>query len=70
MTVVLVLILESELCLSIIQDTVFPRMLFALKLYSPSYSVCTTVWPECLLRSPYYCIRTVFKMLRMRDSNT
>ena len=50
--------------------TVFPRMLFALKLYLPSYSVRTTVWPECLLRSPSYCIRTVFKTLRTRDSNS
>ena len=38
--------------LRITKHTVFPRMLFALKLYSPSYSVRTTVWPECLLRSP------------------
>ena len=51
-------------------NTVFPRMLFALKLYSPSYSVRTTVWPECLLRSPSYCIRMVFKTLRTRDSNS
>ena len=31
-------------------------MLFVLKLYLPSYSVRTTVWLECLLRSPsYWC---------------
>ena len=42
--------------------TVFPRMLFALKLYSPSYSVRTTVWPECLLLRP----RIVFPMCSKR----
>ena len=61
---------KEILILHVSPNTVFPRMLFALKLYSPSYSVRTTVWPECLLRSPSNCIRTVFNMLRMRDSNT
>ena len=67
---VIVVGVHLYVCIYIYIYTVFPRMLFALKLYSPSYSVRTTVWPECLLRSPSYCIRTVFKTLRTRDSNT